>query len=416
MTSQLLKQSRRVGLTLALTVLAASAWAQSPAPAADGHENKGKILYYRNPMGLPDTSPTPKTDTMGMDYVPVYESDVKDNVDMVRLSADRIQKLGVRTEPVQRRNLAQPIHAVGTIQIDETRQTVIAPRFDGWVEKLAVNAAGQKVRKGDALLDCYSPQLVQIENEYLVSRSILTASPKGKAQDDGPLPNGSLEKLRALGVPDDELERLQRERTINVHMKLRAPADGTVMEKPVVEGMKFSAGDVLYRIAALDNVWMIASIFEQDMSRVAVGQSVKMTINAYPGKTFEGKIGFIYPDINKDTRTARARIDLPNPDDSLRVDMYGEATIEVAEGADVLTVPVPAVLNSGERQAVLVDLGEGRFRPQSVTIGKRGGDYIEIIDGLKEGDRIVTSANFLIDSESNLRAALQGFSASGSQP
>ncbi|MDE1900998.1 MAG: efflux RND transporter periplasmic adaptor subunit [Alphaproteobacteria bacterium] len=387
-------------LVLSITIGTASA----PAVADDG--GKGKVLFYRAPMSS-DVSPTPKKDEMGMDYIPVYESDAKEKVGTVKLSAERIQKLGVRTEAVERRDITHPVHALGTIQIDETRQTVIAPRFEGWIQKLSVNATGQKVKKGDVLFDFYSPQLLQIENEYLVSRSDMPAMKNS---------GGSLEKLRTLAVSEEEIQRLQRDKTASNSIAIRAPADGTVMEKTAIEGMKFSAGDTLYRLADLGNVWVVANVFEHDLSSIVVGQPVKVTIHAYEGKFFEGKVEFIYPDLNKDTRAAKVRIELPNADELFRKDMFVDATIDVKETDHVLAVPVSAVLNSGKRQSVLVDLGDGKFQPQSVKTGKRGGDYVEILDGLKEGDRVVTSANFLIDSESNLRAALQSFTAPEVKP
>ena len=378
---------------------------KAEAPANDG---KGKILYYRNPMGLADTSPVPKQDSMGMDYVPVYENDVKDEAGTVRLSPERIQKLGVRTETATRRTLAQPVHAVGTVQIDETRQTVVAPRFEGWIVKLAVDATGRHVQKGDPLFDLYSKQLAEIEAEYLVA-----------SDTKSPAKNGSLERLKTLAVPEEEIARLQREKTVNNTITMRAPADGTVVEKRALEGMKFDAGDLLYRLTDLSSVWVIADVFEQDLSRVQLGQTANITINAYPDRLFEGKVSFIYPDINAATRTAKVRIDLPNPTGDLRTSMYVTADLKAAEPpAAVLTVADSAVLNSGTRQIVLVDLGEGRYAPRDVKTGTRADGFLEIREGLNEGDRVVTSANFLIDAESNLRAALQAFTApeAGAKP
>jgi membrane fusion protein, copper/silver efflux system len=383
--------------------------------AASG--DKGKILFYRAPMSS-DTSPVPTKDAMGMDYVPVYESDTKEEPGAVRLSAEHIQKLGVRTETAARRNLTQAVHAVGTIQIDETRQTVVAPRFEGWVEKLYADTTGMQVKKGDPLFVFYSPDLTHIEAEYPFSHSQIMAGDMGGKTASTPSHsmNGTVEKLQSLAVPEDEIERLKKEHTANYHITFRAPADGTVMEKQAVEGMRFSPGDMLYRLADLSNVWVMADIYEQDLAHIIIGQPAKVTINAYPGKVFEGKVGFVYPTINKDTRTAKLRIDLPNPTGELRTDMYADVQIEAGAANDMLAVPASAILNSGERQVVLVDMGDGRFRPQPVKTGMQGGGYVEILDGLKEGDRVVTSANFLIDAESNLRAALQGFAQPEAKP
>lgn len=363
-----------------------------------------KILYYRNPMGLPDTSPTPKQDSMGMDYVPVYESEVQDAAGTVRVSAERVQRLGVRTEAAERRALARSTRAVGTVQIDETRQTIVAPRFEGWVVKLHVNATGLSVRKGDALLDFYSPQINQIETEYLTLSST------------GGVRNGSLERLATLAVPDEEIKRLQRERRVNPTISLRVPVNAVVMEKLAIEGMKFAPGDALYRLADLSTVWFMADIYEQDLAQIAIGQTARVAINALPGKDIENKIAFIYPNINPATRTAKIRIDLENADGLLRTDMYGSVYLTSPHVEPVLTIPSSAVLNSGQSKIVFIDRGEGLFQPHAVTTGAEYDGYTEITDGLSEGDRVVTSSSFLIDAESNIRAALQSFTAPEKQP
>ncbi len=393
-----------VGQNMPMTDAPAPAEKPVPTPVVEG---KGRILYYRNPMGLPDTSPVPKQDAMGMDYVPVYASEAQAERGTVTLPAERIQKLGVRTESVERRSLSHPVRALGTVQIDETRQTIVAPRFEGWIGKLRVNATGQQVKKDEALFDFYSPELIQIETDYL---SFVVAD-LGKGYK-----NGSIEKLRTLAVPEDEIARLQKEKTVNHAITLRATSDGTVLDKQAVEGMKFSSGDTLYRLADLSNVWALVDVYEQDLAQMVVGQSAVVTLNAYAGKSFEGKVGFIYPAINKETRTAKLRIDLPNPTGELRTDMYANVEIGTLPRENVLTVAAESVLNSGARKTVLLDLGEGRFKPQPVTTGVEGDGRVEIIDGVKEGDRVVTSASFLIDAESSIRAALQDFSTPEKNP
>lgn len=360
-----------------------------------------KILYYRNPMGLADTSPVPKKDPMGMDYIPVYADDLQEEGAVVRVTPERIQTLGVRTETAQLRTLYRSVRAMGTIQPDEKSMTVIAPRFDGWIEKLIVNTTGQQIKKGDPLLELYSPELVNIESEYLISSDIDS--------------NGSIERLRTLAVPQEEIDRLIQTKTTNNRITLRATADGTVMEKTAVEGMRFSQGEILYRFADLSNVWLLANIYEQDLPYIAVGQQVAITLDINKNKKFIGKISFIYPDINKDTRTAKVRIELPNTDGNLRTDMYAQIGVMAKSAENVLTVSTSAIIDNGEQKVVIVDLGQGRFKPQTVETGVEGGGYIEIIDGLKEGDKVVTSASFLIDAESNIREALQNFSATEKQ-
>lgn len=382
-----------------------SASSHSTESAHATSEGKGKILYYRNPMGLPDTSPVPKQDEMGMDYVPVYENEAAQEPGAVRVSADRIQRLGVKSEAIARRSLSYAIRAVGTVQIDETKQSVVSPRFEGWIEKMFASATGQAVKSGDPLFSMYSPLIVQIESEYLANA---TANGGGK--------NGSLARLRTLAVPEEEIARLQKERKISASIVMRAPMDGTVLEKQAIEGLKFSPGDRLYRLVDLSRVWMIAEVFEQDLARIAVGQNAKIKMAVFENRTFEGKVGFIYPDINPATRTTKIRIELANPDTALRTDMYGEVELESSRNEPVLAVPTSALLNNGQSKVVLLERGEGLYQPRMVKTGLIDNGYAEILEGLSEGDRVVTGASFLIDAESNIRAALQNFAQESKQP
>lgn len=361
----------------------------------------GKILYYRNPMGLADTSPVPKQDSMGMDYIPVYENEARAEPGTVQVGAERVQRLGVRTEAAARRDMARTVHAVGTIQVDETRQTVVAPRFEGWIGKLTADATGRQVKKGDALFDFYSPQIVQIEAEYL---SLAAGDSR------------SVGRLTTLAVPDGEIKRLQRERTINNAITYRAPIDGTIMEKQAVAGMRFASGDALYRLVDLSTVWAVVDIYEQDLERVSVGQAAQVTLNAYPDKIFEGKVAFVYPALNPATRTAKARIELPNPDGLLRTEMYAAVALTATGGGDALAVPASAVLDGGTRKTVLIDRGEGLFQSRPVKTGAESGGYVAILDGVSEGERVVTNASFLIDAESNMRAALQNLAPVEQKP
>lgn len=393
------KQGQERASVPAVPAAADATAAPQDAPQTAG---KGKILYYRNPMGLPDTSPTPKQDEMGMDYVPVYENEAAQEPGSVRVSADRIQRLGVKTEAVTRRALSHAVRAAGTVQVDETRQVVVSPRFEGWIEKLYASATGQAVKKGESLFSMYSPLIVQIESEYLADAA------GGR--------NGSLTRLKTLAVPEEEIARLQRERKVGMSIVMRAPIDGIVLDKQAVEGLKFSQGETLYRLVDLSSVWVIAEIFEQDLARITSGQGAKIKIAAFPDRIFEGKVGFIYPDINPATRTAKIRIELPNSDGSLRVDMFGSVEIEASHAEPVLAIPASALLNNGQTQAVLIDRGDGLFQPMAVKTGLSNDGHVEIKEGLSEGDRVVTSASFLIDAESNIRAALQNFTAEEKKP
>jgi membrane fusion protein, copper/silver efflux system len=386
--------------------------AGTPASASPGGERK--ILYYRNPMGLPDTSAVPKKDSMGMDYIPVY-ADEGQAPGTVTISPERIQMLGVRTEAASLRSMARTVRAVGTVAADERRIGVVNPKFEGWIEQLHVSTTGQAVRRGEALLQVYSPDLVLAQREYLVARSAAAdmAQADPVARDNAKaIAAAALSRLKNWDISADQLARLQRSGTATRTLTLSAPIGGIVMDKPALQGLHFGAGDLLYRIVDLSTVWLLADVFEQDLAQIRPGQRATITVQAYPGRVFEGRVAFVYPTVNAQTRTAKVRIEVPNPDLLLKTDMY--ATVEIAapaESATVLVVPDSAVLDTGAKQAVLVDRGEGRFEPRAVKLGNRGRGYVAVLEGLRDGEKVVTGANFLIDAESNLRAALQAFTA-----
>lgn len=420
-------QKPRLAVAVALAGLLAG-W--SPVTVS-----QGKILYYRNPMGLPDVSPIPKQDSMGMDYIPVYEGEDAGG-DQISISPQKVQKLGVRTEPAQRRILSRPVRAVGLIGPDERRLFIVAPRFEGWIERLLVNSTGQTVKRGETLMAVYSPALITAQREYLMAgEGLRTVDPipapplsPGQIPPAPLLPQGAkgrermnqltetaLQRLRNWEISDDQIERLRREGKPQQNLLLKSPVDGVVLEKTAIQGMRFMPGEALYRIADLSMLWLIVEVFEQDLNLIRPGQDAQITVNAFPGEEFHGKVAFIYPTLNAQTRTAQVRIELPNPQGRLRPAMY--ASVLLAAGSDrapVLTVPASAVLQSGIRQVVLVELGEGRYQPREVRIGRRGDEQVQVLEGLSDGERVVTSANFLIDAESNLKAALSSFGGTSS--
>lgn len=378
------------------------------APAGDN-----PILYYRNPMGLADTSPVPKNDVMGMAYIPVHAKDAQDS-GTVTVSPGRLQTLGVRTAPVESHAaLALTVRATGVVKLDERKLATVTTRAEGWIEKLEVAATGEPVKRGQVMAWVYAPELAAAEQEYLVAAGLELTGHSGSAHGDGTaLLDASIQRLRALDVPADEIDRLRRTGQASRRIAVRAPEDGLVAEKLVTTGMRAAAGDPLYKLADLSTVWLIADVQEAELGLVHPGQAVAATFTAFPGRTFEGKVDFIYPMLSSDTRTARVRIVIPNRDLALRAEMFASAAIETlaAPTAEtVLTIPDSAVIDGGARQVVLVDKGEGRFAPREVKIGARGDGDIQILEGLTEGETVVTSANFLIDAESNLKAALQSF-------
>jgi membrane fusion protein, copper/silver efflux system len=353
---------------------------------------------------------------MGMDYIPVYADEGSGAVPgTVTISPERIQMLGVRTEPASLRPMAHTVRAVGTVAADERRIGVINPKFEGWIEQLHVNTTGETVRRGEALLEVYSPDLVLAQREYLVARAAAAdmAHADAMARDNAnAIAAAALSRLKNWDISADQLARLQRSGVAKRTLTLNAPIGGIVMEKPALQGLHFGAGDMLYRIVDLSTVWLMADVFEQDLAQIRPGQSATITVQAYPGRVFEGRVAFVYPTLNAQTRTAKVRIEVPNPDLLLKTDMY--ATVEIAapiETATVLAVPDSAVLDTGTRQTVLVDRSEGRFEPRAVKLGVRADGYVAVLAGLRAGEKVVTGANFLIDAESNLRAALQAFTA-----
>jgi Cu(I)/Ag(I) efflux system membrane fusion protein len=380
----------------------------SAAPSGSSAAER-KIKYYRNPMGLPDTSPTPKKDSMGMDYIPVFEGEDSDD-GSVKLSPGKIQRSGVKSEPAARRVIHTTIRAPGTIQLDERRISVISMRAESWVQKVADVTTGTRVTRGQPLMEIYSPAVSSAAAEY-----IATIASKPTA-GEGLYGRGSRQRLMNLDVPESVIVAMEKSHTVPIAIEWSAPRDGIVLERNAIEGMRVQPGDVLFRVADTSVVWAMVDVAERDLGAIAVDQPVTVKARSFPGRAFSGKITVVYPQVNRETRTARVRIELANTDLALLPDMYVDAAIDTGAPDAVLAVPDSAVLDTGSRQAVFVDKGEGRFEPRDVKLGHRGNGYVEVRDGISDGEPVVVSANFLIDAESNLKAALKGFSEAGGQP
>lgn len=400
---------------LLLLVVAASGYWFGKHRTEDGGRRtevkaERKLLYYRNPMGLPDTSPVPKKDTMGMDYVPVYEGEVGTGSNaVINLSNDKVQKLGVKSEAAAMRELDRTLRVTGRIEVNERRTYAISPKFEGWVKHLYVNTTGETVAKGQPLFEVYSPELISAWGEYDLAlkglASLKNADAEAKAGMQQ-LADASHARLKNWDITDSP-NTLSADKS---RVTFRAPVTGVVLEKKAVQGMRFMPGETLYQIADLSSLWVIAEVNEQDIGQVRIGNSAQITVDAWPDRSFDGKVNFIYPTLSSATRTVQVRIELNNPKGMLKPAMFANAQIDVGKSGKVLTVPTSAVIDSGTRQVVLVRLGEGRFEPRPVTLGKRNDNIVEVLSGVKEGEQVVTSANFLLDSESNLKAALSGMS------
>jgi membrane fusion protein, copper/silver efflux system len=372
-----------------------------------------KIIHYRNPMGLPDVSPVPKKDSMGMDYIPVYEGE-DDDSGGVKVSPGKIQRTGVKTEIVSKRAISRDVHAPGIVAIDERSISVVAPRFDGFIDKVGPATSGTHVKKGDVLMTVFGQDLLNQAARLLVEQY------SGPSGDERSRPSskdnlsgvvGAQRRLLNFGVPEEFIEQVKRERKVPDTISWPAPRDGVVLERNAVDGQAFKAGDVLFRIADHSLVWVMADVAEGDIGALKPGQPVKVKTRAHPGRVFTGKVAVIYPHLMKETRTARVRIELPNPDLALLPDMY--ADVDIATGSDepVIAVPASAVIDSGSRQVVILDRGDGRFEPRDVKLGRRGEGYVEVTSGVSDGDSVVVNGNFLIDAESNLQSALKGLTA-----
>ncbi len=410
-----------------------------PAPATvKAVKAERKILYYRNPMGLPDTSPTPKKDSMGMDYVPVYEGGeepgsaastdsgqaglpiaASGGAAQVKISIEKVQKLGVKTEQAEMRMLDKTVRAVGRVEVDERLIHNIAPKFEGWIEKLHVKTTGEPVKKGQALFDIYSPELVSAQREYAIALQGVAALKDADAdarQSMQRLAEASLQRLRNWDISEQQVKELASSGTTRRSLTFHAfhtPANGIVLEKKAQEGMRFMPGDVLYQIADLSTVWVIADVFEQNIRLVQAGSKAQVKLDAYPDMLFTGVVSLVYPTLNAATRTVPVRIKIANPKGLLKPAMFANVEIPVGGKDKVLTVPASAVIDSGTRQIVLVQLAPGRFDPRVVKLGSRSENYVEVLEGVAQGEQVVISANFLIDAESNLMAALSGLDIHG---
>jgi RND family efflux transporter MFP subunit len=376
-----------------------------------------KLLYYRNPMGLPDTSPTPKKDPMGMDYIAVYEVGDADEAaapGQVVISTQKVQKLGVRVEAAQKRILDKTVRAAGRIEPDERRLFTIAPKFEGYVERLHVNVTGQAIAKGQPLFEAYSPELVSAQREYAIAAQGVNALKDAGSQAQAgmqQLAASSLLRLKNWDVSDEQIKALTLSGAPQRTLTFRSPASGIVMEKKAVQGMRFMPGEMLYQVADLSRVWVIADVFEQDLALVKNGAKAQVSINAYPDKAFTGTVTYVYPTLKAETRTVPVRVELANPGGLIKPGMFAQVDLQVAAKAAGITVPVSAVIDSGTRQVVLVQLKEGRYEPRAVKVGARSDNYIEVQSGVQEGEQVVVAANFLIDAESNLKAAVGGFAS-----
>ncbi len=380
--------------------------------ASDGVKPTGerKILYWQAPMDPSYISPRAGKSPMGMDLIPVYEGEEAFG-STVKINPVTEQNMGVRFGTVIRKDLSREIRAVARIETDESLVGHIHTKISGWVEKMYVSTTGERVEKGQKLLEIYSPQLVSAQDEYLDAfhnvQSLPTGADQNLRQNLENILHSAKTRLQYYDISDDQIEELERSGVVKKTLVFKSPFEGYVMKKHVLDGMEVKPGMPLYTIADLSTVWIQADIYESEMPWVDVGNKAEITLSYYPGESIQGKIDYIYPYLETKTRTIKVRLVFKNPELKLKPGMYTNVVIQTAPVKDAIAVPQEAVLFSGKRTLVFVALGGGRFVPRDVNVGVESGDgYYEIKSGLKEGESIVLSGQFLLDSESRLQESI----------
>lgn len=328
-----------------------------------------------------------------------------DGASEVVIDAERRQSLGIKVEPVGPRDLIADLRASGRVAYDESRRTDVSPRFSGWVRTIRADFTGQPVRRGDVLFEIYSPELWATEQEFLEALAAARQdSARGGGSGNAELARAARQRLMLAGLAETDVEALERTGRRRETVPVRAPESGVITEKNVTLGSPVTAGQVAYRLAPTDPVWVLASLAEQDLPVVRVGSVVRLTAAGLPGRERVGRVSFIAPELDPESRTATVRVSVPNGDGRLKPGMFVDVRINVALGRR-LAIPQTAVLPTGERKIVFVDLGDGRLSAREVTLGTRAGDWVEVLGGLAAGDRVVTSGNFLVAAESRVRSA-----------
>ncbi len=389
--------------------------ARAPSSPTPSRPAERKILYYRDPMNPSSTSPTPRKAPDGMDYVPVYEESGQAGASAeggVRIDPTVVQNIGVKIAPVARRDLSKVIRTVGRVDYDETRQYDITTKIAGYIDRLYIDFTGQRVHKNEPLLEIYSPEVMSAQEEYLVAlRNLASVTGRGAPEEIDSarrLVASSRRRLTLWDIPDHEIAELERRGEVRRTVMLHSPVDGTVIEKMVLKGAAIEPGMNLFKIADLSRVWVYADVYEYELSWVKVGEEAQVELSYLPGKVFRGKVVYIDPSLSSQTRTARVRIELPNPTGEivLRPNMFATVRLLAEPLRAVLVVPDQAVIRSGERTLLVLAVGEGRFVSREVRLGASADSLVQVLEGVEEGEQIVTSSQFLIDSESNLRAAI----------
>jgi Cu(I)/Ag(I) efflux system membrane fusion protein len=379
-------------VTLVLALLVLSCLFFTRAAAAEDKE----ILYWVAPMDSNYKRDKPGKSPMGMDLVPVY-ADENAQQNVVSINPEIVQNLGVRTATAERTRLWRGIDTVGYVDYDESRVSHIHLRTEGWIENLTVKSEGERVNKGDRLFDLYSPELVNAQKEFV------TALASGNKS----LIRASQARLSALGVADEQIEQVRKTREARQHIRVYAPQDGVVSALMVREGMFVKPSMNVMSLGDLSTVWLLAEVFERQSDWVKVGQAAEVRLAYLPGKLWQGKVEYIYPSLDPKTRTLKVRLRFDNADEGLKPNMYASVRIFGGPKENTIVIPLEGLIRTGRDERVIIALGDGRFEARDVVAGIESGDYVEIVRGVDEGEAVVVSGQFLIDSEASMRASLK---------
>ncbi len=390
----------------------------SGGPMASGATGvEREILYYRHPHDPGVVSDVPAKDAMGMDFVPVYadQAPVAEGA-TVTIDPAVVQNMNVVTAPVEHRSLSREIRTVGYLDYDQQKMVSVTTKYQGYIERVYVNYIGEPVRKGQALFEVYSPELVQTQEELLsalsFARRLESAPPEARRRAEALL-EAARTRLSFWDISGDQVRSIEEQGKAIRTLTVRSPSSGVVMMRmPGLEGMAVKPGMELFHIADLSTLWLSVEIFEDQLPWLETGSEAEISLSYFPGEVFRGEVRFVEPQLNEKTRTVGLRIEVPNPKGRLRAGMYATVRFQPVTAEDAIAVPSIALIRTGERNLVIVAEGEGRFTPRNVVVGATGDRYVQILSGLSAGEHIVASSQFLLDSESNLREAIQKLIAS----
>jgi RND family efflux transporter MFP subunit len=397
--------------------------ADADTMASGGTDGGRRVLFYRHPMDPSITSPVPAKDEMGMDYVPVYEGEAEgpgSGPGTIRVDPSVLQMMNVQSVPVERRDLAREIRTVGYLELDPGRMVSVTTKYSGFVEEVYANYVGEPVLKGEPLFEIYSPELLQTEQELLSAvqyRQRLEAAPEEARRRAQALVEAARTRLRYWDISPEQIAELEESGEVFRTLRVVAPASGVIMRRAEgLEGMAVRPGMDLLHLADLSTLWLSVEIFEHQVAWIDVGTPAEVTFTYFPGETFRGVVRFIEPELSQATRTLRVKLEVPNPTGRLRSGMFATVLFRPVAARQVLSVPSLAVLRTGQRNVVVLDLGEGRFTPREVALGHQGSGWVEVLAGLEEGERVVTSAQFLLDSEASLQEAIRRMRGPAREP